>query len=238
MAVGRKLTPEEYYEVFFKMRTSFTNNMDSEYDKFLHKTDQALRNISMYLIENYKGEYESCRFVDSGKHCQEYCKYLNEWLNEKQGIYTSNAKCSYYNKLWKDYVEDLWIEMDKSTIAQYKCQRDTKINAKEFPKEYFSEHCNLSPSDVLSLTCPDKDYANSCTTMLTVTYVAVGIILLYMYFSKFSTLGNKIKNLIKNKIGIGNHMDKEENEELLSTQNDTVSSISRMYNLSYNSPRN
>ncbi|SBS93152.1 PIR Superfamily Protein [Plasmodium ovale curtisi] len=238
MTVGKKLTPEQYYGVFFKIRSSFTNNRDSEYDKFLHKTDQALRNISMYLIENYKGGYEGCRFVESGKHCQEYCKYLNEWLNEKQAIYTSNAKCSYYNQLWKDYVEDLWTELDKSSIIQYKCQRDTKMNVKEFPNQYFSAYCNLSPSDVLSLTSPDKAYANSCTTMLTVTYVVIGIILLYMYFSKSSNLGNKIKNIIKNKIGIGNSTDEENNDELLSSQNDTMLSINRMYNINYNSPIN
>ncbi|SBT01343.1 PIR Superfamily Protein, partial [Plasmodium ovale curtisi] len=217
------------------IRILFNNNSGGQYDKFLHKTDQVLRNISMYLIENYKGDYSHCGQL---KDCVNRCKYLNEWLNEKKAIYTSNGKCSYYNQLWKEYIEDLWDEMDRTMSTEHKCQRDSNFTGKEFPEQKFSLYCNLSPSDVLSHTCPDRAYANSCTTMLTVTYVVVGIILLYMYFSKFSNLGNKIKHLIKNKIGIGNHMDVQENEELLSSQNDTMPSINRRYNLSYNSPRN
>ncbi|SBT30665.1 PIR Superfamily Protein [Plasmodium ovale wallikeri] len=160
-------------------------------------------------------------------------------VKQKKAIYTSNGKCSYYNQLWREHIEDLLDEIDRTMNTEHKCQRYSNFTGKEFPEKIFSVYCNFSPLDVLSLTCPDKAYANSCTTMLTMTYVIVGIICLYMYFFKFSNLGNKIKHLIKNKIGIGNHMDVQVNEELLrSSQNDNMPSINRRYNLSYNSPRN
>ncbi|SBT02549.1 PIR protein [Plasmodium ovale] len=235
---GQLLTDGKYYQIFYKIRDTFHSNTDNDYDEFLHKTDQTLRNIGMYLIENYKTDYYLCPQSKGGNDCEERCKYLNAWLNDKKSIYTSNNKCAFYNKLWQDHIEKLWDKLDESMQSPNKCKRDGDLSNRRFPEDKYSVYCNLSPSDVLSLTCPDKAYANSCTSMLTMTYVIVGIILLYMYFSKFTNLGNKIKNLIKNKIGIANHMDKQHNDELLrSSQNDTMSSINRMYNLSYNSPR-
>ncbi|SBT55357.1 PIR Superfamily Protein [Plasmodium ovale wallikeri] len=235
MAGGKMLNNVTYYQIFYKIRETFNSNPDNEYDDFLHKTDQTLRNIGMYLIENYKGDYSYCT---PNEDCTERCSYLNAWLNEKKSIYTSNGKCDFYNKLWQDHVEQLWNKLDGNADQGKKCKRDGDLSNKKFPKEKFSVFCNMNPSEVLSYTCPDKAYDNSCTTMLTVTYVVIGIILLYMYFSKSSNLGNKIKNIIKNKIGIGYSTDEENNDELLSSENDTMSSINRMYNINYNSSRN
>ncbi|SBT83958.1 PIR protein [Plasmodium ovale] len=220
---GKILTKSDYYDLFFKIRNAFNSNKDGEYDKFLHKTDQVLRNISMYLIENFKGDYEGCVLIESGKYCSERCNYLNTWLNEKKAIYTSNGRCSYYNELWKLYVEDLWNEIDKTINPQHKCTRNGTLSKTEFPKEKLSLYCNMNASEVLSYTFSDKTYANTCTTILTMSYVALGIVIIYLYLFKFSTLGNRIKNLVKNKIGVSNHMDEQENEELLrSSQNDTM----------------
>ncbi|SBS93648.1 PIR Superfamily Protein [Plasmodium ovale curtisi] len=218
MAGGKTLNNGNYYQIFYKIRDIFNNNPDNQYDDFLHKTDQTLRNIGMYLIENYKGDYSYCT---PDKDCTERCSYLNAWLNEKKSIYTSNGKCAFYNKLWQDHIEELWNKLDGNANQGKKCTRDGDLSNKEFPKDKFSLFCNMNPSEVLSYTCPDKAYANSCTTMLT-----------------SSNLGNKIKNIIKNKIGIGNSTDEENNDELLSSQNDTMLSINRMYNINYNSPRN
>ncbi|SBS91105.1 PIR Superfamily Protein [Plasmodium ovale curtisi] len=236
MSGGNILNNPKYYQIFFRIRETFPTSKNAEYDEFLHKTDQTLRNIGMYLIENYKGDYSYC---SSEKDCPERCKYLNAWLNEKKSIYTSNGNCDYYNKLWQDNIEKLWNKLDESMKGEEKCGRDKSLSGKTFPNDQFSIFCNMNDSYILSLTFPDKTYAKSCTTMLTMTYVVVGIIFLYMYFFKFSNLGNKIKNLIINKIGVRNHTDEHDNEELLRTsQNDTMSSINRMYNLSYNSPKN
>ncbi|SBS94735.1 PIR Superfamily Protein [Plasmodium ovale curtisi] len=240
MSGGEKLTPSQYYEIFFKIRDNFTGNNDGEYDNFLHKTDQALRNISMYLIENYKNDYYyTCPTVKSGNDCKERCKYLNDWLNEKKSIYTSNGKCTYYNKLWKDYVEDLWDEIDKTMNNEHKCIRKGDLHGRTFPIDKFSVFCNMNPSEVLSYTCPDEAYANTCTTILTLSYVALGIVIIYLYLYKFSNLGNRIKNTIKNKLRIGGHMDEHENDEFLrNSENETMSPINRRYNINYNSPRN
>ncbi|SBT56952.1 PIR Superfamily Protein [Plasmodium ovale wallikeri] len=240
MAGGSTLSKGQYYDIFFKIRDNFTGNNDGEYDNFLHKTDQALRNISMYLIENYKNDYYYiCPIAKSGNDCEERCKYLNDWLNEKKSIYTSNGKCNYYNKLWKDYVEDLWDEIDKTMDNQYKCIRNGNLSGKTFPSDKLSEYCNKTPSEVLSLTCPDKAYANTCTTILTMSYVALGIVIIYLYLFKFSNLGNRIKNIIKHKLNIGGHMDEQENDELLrNSENENMSAINRMYNINYNSPIN
>ncbi|SBS92566.1 PIR Superfamily Protein [Plasmodium ovale curtisi] len=240
MSGGKVLTTAQYYELFFKIRDTFNSNNDGEYDKFLHNTDQTLRNISMYLIEHYKNDYYYiCSSAPSGNECTQRCKYLNTWLNEKRAIYTSNGKCSYYNELWKNYVEDLWNEIDKTWKTEHKCIRNATSSNKEFPEKKISLYCNLSPSEVLSLTCPDKDYVSSCTTILTITYVGVGIILIYMYFSKFSNMWNRIKSKIKSKIRIGDNTDEQDNDELLRNgENETMSSINRMYNITYNTPRN
>ncbi|SBT55202.1 PIR Superfamily Protein [Plasmodium ovale wallikeri] len=239
MTGGKALSTPQYYELFFKIRNIFNSNQDGHYDNFLHKTDQALRNISMYLIENYKGDYESCRIQDSGTQCKDRCKFLNIWLNEKKSIYTSNGKCTFYNKLWEDYVENLWKKIDESIENPYKCQRDLNSSGNNFPEDKFSQYCNLSPSEVSLLTCPDKAYVSSCTTVLTITYVGIGIILIYMYFSKFSNMWNRIKSIIKRKLRIGDNTDEQDNYELLrNDENETMSSINSMYNITYNTPRN
>ncbi|SBS93887.1 PIR Superfamily Protein [Plasmodium ovale curtisi] len=202
----------KYYQIYYKIRDTFNSNNDNEYDEFLHQTDQTLRNICMYLIENYKNDYYMCPHSTGGNDCKEQCKYLNAWLNEKKAIYTSNGKCSFYNKLWEDYVDKLWYKLDKIMDNPNKCTRDEDSSNKNFPNDKFSVYCNMDPSEILSLTCTDKDY--------------------------FSTLGNRIKNLIKNKIGISNNIDEKDNGELLrSSENDTISSLNRIYNLSYNSQR-
>ncbi|SBS90933.1 PIR protein [Plasmodium ovale] len=236
---GRLLTDGDYYQIFYKIRDTFNSNNDGEYNEFLHKTDQTLRNISMYLIENYKADYDACRYIHQENDCEKRCKYLNSWLNEKKSIYTSNGNCSYYNELWDNHVEKLWRKIDEKVYNGNGCKRNATLTKTEFPKEKFSVYCNMNPSDVLSLICPDKAYANSCTTILIMTYVFLGIVLIYMYFFKFSNLGNKIKNIIKNKIRIGDHLDEQQNDKLLrSSQIDTMSTINSMYNLSYNSRRN
>ncbi|SBT02612.1 PIR Superfamily Protein [Plasmodium ovale wallikeri] len=236
MTGGKKLTPSEYYEIFFKIRNTFNSNKDGEYDNFLHKTDQSLRNISMYLIENYIADYSHC---SNKEDCVERCKYLNEWLKEKKAIYTSNGKCTFYNKLWEEYIDELWDKLDESIQNSNKCKRDANLSGKNFPGNKFSEYCNKTPLEVLSLTSPDKSYANTCTTILTMSYVALGIVIIYLYLFKFSNLGNRIENIIKNKLRIGGHMDEHENDELLrNSENETMSPINRMYNINYNSPRN
>ncbi|SBS91053.1 PIR Superfamily Protein [Plasmodium ovale curtisi] len=230
----------QYYQIFFKIRENFPTSKNGEYDKFLHKTDQTLRTISMYLIENYKNDYYyTCHIVRDGEDCAERCKYLNAWLNEKRAIYTSNGKCAYYNKLWEDYVENLWKKIDDTIDSTRKCTRDVNSSNKSFPEEQLSVFCNMNPSEVLSYTCPDEAYANTCTTILTLSYVSLGIVIIYLYLYKFSNLGNRIKNIIKNKLRIGGHMDEHENDELLrNSENETMSPINRMYNINYNSPRN
>ncbi|SBT55756.1 PIR Superfamily Protein [Plasmodium ovale wallikeri] len=233
------LTDGKYYQIFFKIRDSFNNNNDHEYDQFLHKTDQTLRNISMYLIENFKGDYDACRIIPTEKDCEKRCNYLNAWMNEKKAIYTSNGKCAYYNELWEEYVENLWKKIDESEQSEYKCIRNGTLSKTEFPKEKFSLYCNMNASEVLSLTCPDKAYANTCTNILIMSYVTLGIVIIYLYLFKFSNLGNRIKNIIKHKLNIGGHMDEQENDELLrNSENENMSAINRMYNINYNSPIN
>ncbi|SBT52614.1 PIR Superfamily Protein [Plasmodium ovale wallikeri] len=122
---------------------------------------------------------------------------------------------------------------------EYNCTRSADLSTNKFPNDKFSVFTNINPSEVLSYTFPDKAYANTCTTILTMSYVALGIILIKMYFFKFSNLRNMINNIIKNKLRIGGHMDKHENEELLrNSENEIMSSINRMYNINYNPPRN
>ncbi|SBS84753.1 PIR Superfamily Protein [Plasmodium ovale curtisi] len=209
MSGARQLTKGEYYDLFFKIRTSFNNNTDAEYDKFLHESDQALRNIGMYLIENYKGDYSNCV---SNNDCTQRCTHLNLWLKEKKSIYTSNGKCTFYNKLWEEYIEKLWDKLDESMQNPNKCTKDANFTEKTFPDDKISVYCNLSPSDALTLTCQDKAY--------------------------FTHLGEKIKNIIKNKIKIGNHMDEQNNEELLRNSENETMSINRMYHITYNTPEN
>ncbi|SBS91191.1 hypothetical protein POVCU2_0066130, partial [Plasmodium ovale curtisi] len=55
----------------------------------------------------------------------------------------------------------------------------------------------------------------------------------------FSNMWNKIKRIIKSKIRVGDNTDEQDNDELLRNgENETMSSINRMYNITYNTPRN
>ncbi|SBS94203.1 hypothetical protein POVCU2_0086580 [Plasmodium ovale curtisi] len=109
----------------------------NEYNDFLNNTDKALRNISMYLIENYKGNYYHCR---QEKDCED--RFLEK----------------YYHLLVHIRLINMW---------------------------------------------------------------------------------NKIKRIIKSKIRVGDNTDEQDNDELLRNgENETMSSINRMYNITYNTPRN
>ncbi|SBS89127.1 PIR Superfamily Protein [Plasmodium ovale curtisi] len=233
----------EYYKIYFKIRSSFNNNQDNEYGDYLHASDQVLRNIAMYLVENYKADYKNtCDIFDD---CKERCEYLNTWLNEKKALYTSNGKCTNHSTSWEKYIEGLWKKLEEDAEEQKKCKR-IPLTEKNFDKKWITQNCNNSTAAEVPRNCPDvslpKDpvcpmsvnpTSSSCRIVLTTTYVVFGILLFFMYLLRFSSVGMKINNIIR-----GEKIKERNIEDERTHEHSNNEFIDRRFNLIYNSLKN
>ncbi|SBT57891.1 PIR Superfamily Protein [Plasmodium ovale wallikeri] len=52
------------------------------------------------------------------------CEFLNEWLNKQKPKYIKNEDDMQNKKLWNDYIEKLWIELEKDNDRYYWCRRN------------------------------------------------------------------------------------------------------------------
>ncbi|SBS89251.1 PIR Superfamily Protein [Plasmodium ovale curtisi] len=244
---GTTLNELHYYKTFYKIQEKFNNVLEHQYDKFLCKDDQVLRYIAMYLLENYKGQYNI--ICTASSDCEERCKQLNAWLNEKKALYTSNGKCSHHNVLWEQYIEELWKQLQHDTKDEEKCTRVVINN--DFPTKWLIPSCNNSNPVKIETTCPETPLpkeslcpgttapkSSSCKAVLTTTYVVFGILLFAMYFLRFSSVGMKLNNLIRGKKIKKRNMRKENNECFRSPDNSDMESLDRRFNVIYNSLQN
>ncbi|SBS95685.1 PIR Superfamily Protein [Plasmodium ovale curtisi] len=244
---GKKLSVGDYYDIFFKIRDEFNSLMDDEYAEYLYKEDQVLLNIALYLLENFKGGYiYSC---NEEKDCNERCTYLNKWLNEKKALYTSNGNCTHNNKLWEQYIEGLWNELQRDSGEDKKCER-VKLK-KKFPVKRLIPSCNNSNTVKIEASCPklpepqekecplsEVPKSSSCKAVLTTSYVVFGVLLFSMYLLRFSSVGMKLNNLIRGKKIKKRNMGKENNESFISPDNSDMESLDRRFNVIYNSLQN
>lgn len=51
------------------------------------------------------------------------CELLNEWLNIKKKMNTDDTKNSEITKLWENYVEKLWLQLENDSNRYYWCRR-------------------------------------------------------------------------------------------------------------------
>ncbi|SBS92871.1 PIR Superfamily Protein [Plasmodium ovale curtisi] len=246
--MGRKLSVENYYNIFFKIRDKFNNVIDDDYVEYLYREDQVLLNIALYLLENFKGEYiYSCK---EDIDCKERCTYLNKWLNEKKALYTSNTKCKNHNDLWGHYIERLWEKMQEGVEQSKRCQREV-LEKQYFQDKWIIPSCKNENSVEMESSCPETDMAkkeecssvvaptsSSCKTVLTTTYVIFGILLFSIYLLRFSSVGMKLNKLIRGKNIKRRNMDKEINESFRSRDNTDMESLDRRFNVIYNSLQN
>ncbi|SBS92259.1 PIR Superfamily Protein [Plasmodium ovale curtisi] len=237
----------DYYKIFYKIEENFHNVLEDTYETFLCEDDQVLRYIAMYLLENYMGQYHFA--CTAASDCTERCKHLNNWLNEKQALYTSNGKCTHNNKLWEQYIEGLWKELQRDSGEDKKCER-VKLE-KKFPVKWLISSCNNSNPVKIEKSCPEPPEpqekecplseapkSSSCKAVLTTTYVVFGVLLFSMYLLRFSSIGMKLNNLIRGKKIKKRNMSKENNESFRSPDNSDMESLDRRFNVIYNSLQN
>ncbi|SBS92171.1 PIR Superfamily Protein [Plasmodium ovale curtisi] len=250
-----KLNELQYYQIFYKVRENFNNIVDDEYDAYLYKKDQVLQNIGIYLVENYNGDYNACSIYDD---CVERCKHLNKWLNEKKALYTSNGKCTNNNELWNRYIDKLWEKLEQGMKKENRCKRDNGPE-KDFNKKWITHSCSNATAVVIPQACPHSPTppavpdrapevpvcpestaltSSSCKAVLTTTYVVFGILLFFMYFLRFSSVGMKLYNLIRGGKIKRRNVDKENNESFRSDNNSNMESLDRRFNVIYNSFQN
>ncbi|SBT73836.1 PIR protein [Plasmodium ovale] len=245
-AKSSKFDKGEYYDTFFLIRSIFNNVGDNEYSKYLHENDQVLRNIGMYLVENYKNAYSYC---EMSADCKERCEYLNKWLNEKQALYTSNGKCTYNDKLWAHYIEELWKQLENESGKEEKCER-VKTN-REFHEKLLNNSCKNGTPVEMPRNCPEPvlpkekpcqalmdPTSSSCKAVLTTTYVVFGILLFAMYLLRFSSVGMKINNLIRGRKLKGRNVDNETDESFRNNDNYNMESLDGRFHVIYNSLQN
>lgn len=85
--------------------------------KDLKDQNNNLYNIACALAENYKSAH---LMKDSEANI---CVFLNEWLDNKRRINTENGQNYENNQLWENYIEELWIQLEKETDRNYWCKR-------------------------------------------------------------------------------------------------------------------
>ncbi|SBS91716.1 PIR Superfamily Protein [Plasmodium ovale curtisi] len=217
----------DYYKIFYKIQEKFNNVLEHQYDKFLCKDDQVLRYIAMYLLENYRGQYHFA--CTDASDCKERCKHLNNWLNEKKALYTSNGKCSHHNVLWEQYIEELWRQLQNDTEDEEKCTR-VLIN-KDFPTQWLIPSCNNSNPVKIETNCtkPPEPQERECPLSKAPTSSSC---------KAFSSVGMKLNNLIRGKKIKKRNVSKENNESFRSPDNSDMESLARRFNVIYNSLQN
>ncbi|SBT55645.1 PIR Superfamily Protein [Plasmodium ovale wallikeri] len=221
------LNEVDYYKTFYKIQEKFHNVLEYEYENFLSKDDQVLRYIAMYLLENYKAEYHAACTLSSD--CKERCKHLNNWLNEKQAVYTSNGKCTNNNKLWEQYIEGLWNELQRDSGDDKKCERD-KLK-KNFPVKWLISSCNNSNPVKIVTSCPEPPEPQEKDCPLSEAPTSSSC-------KAFSSVGMMLNNLIRGKKIKKRNMDNENNESFRSPDNSDIESLDRRFNVIYNSLQN
>lgn len=153
---GSKLTKDQVYDVFYKLPNKFDNTEYPEYRDVLKLSDPVLRNISLYLIQHYKYADVYCSLNEG---CVLLCEIMNKWLNEKEAIYTSNGECQLNRKLWDNYIDNLWKNLEKSSEKPNWCQRKRDNYNGNYPKDWIPKTCNNTDSIDVSVSCSyDPEY--------------------------------------------------------------------------------
>ncbi|SBS94709.1 PIR Superfamily Protein [Plasmodium ovale curtisi] len=91
----------------------------------LKEQNDELYKIGCSLTENYKNAH----IMQTNN--PNICKLLNEWLNKKKNIHIKSEEDFENKKLWNDYIEKLWIELEKDNYRYYWCRRN-------FPSSYIA----------------------------------------------------------------------------------------------------
>ncbi|SBT73325.1 PIR protein [Plasmodium ovale] len=248
--MAHKLTNEQCYDIFFTVRNNFNTSHEAAYTGALKSTDAFIRNIALYLAENYNDAKAHCSLCDnSADTCTKLCKYLNKWLDEKKALYTCHGKCTYNKKIWDQYIESLWINLKGSEVQKEWCPRNDSVSSYNFPNDKIPDSCNNDKPTEFTIICngaedddhyvlaPSTRCSSVSTFSLAMGYVLFCILLISILLYKFSPLGICLKNIIKGKI-IRENIDEDQNDELYrNVENDMVSSINRRFNVVYNSVR-
>ncbi|SBT83528.1 PIR protein [Plasmodium ovale] len=242
------LSEADYYKIFFKVRDTFNNVTDEQYNEYFYRNDQVLLNIALYLLENFKGDYVYCNMINND--CLERCNYLNKWLNEKKSLYTSNGKCTNNSVLWEKYIEGLWTKLQDSVQHENKCIR-VSLKEEKFDNNLIIPSCSNAIAMEIQGNFPDAPATekpecpvtivpttSSCKAVLTTTYVVFGILLFFMYLLRFSSVGLKLNNFLRGKKIKSRNMNYENNESLSSDNNYNMESLDRRFNVIYNSFEN
>ncbi|SBS91478.1 PIR Superfamily Protein [Plasmodium ovale curtisi] len=228
------LKKENYYEKYFRICKQFNSVNNIVNAKVFQSNNIFLRNVALYFSEFYNEIKVTCSLNDKCPgRCEEHCKYLNLWLDEKRDLYTSGGKCSYNKKLWDEYIEELWKELkQKSGETPFKCERTKAVVNDKFPKEGLPGDCESSVPVQFSLTCdnvPDHDLKE-------IQYIDRPI----STASKIaSSMGLWFSRLIKEKKRKWVNTNEEEIQEFMRTsENSDMPFENRGIGLNYHSSRN
>ncbi|SBT84515.1 hypothetical protein POCGH01_00202900 [Plasmodium ovale] len=116
------ISPEksDKVQIFEKWDKEVTLESHSPYNPLLNALkgqNEELYKMACSLTENYKNAH----FIQS--HNPNICELLNEWLSQKKKIYIKGEDDFQNKKLWNDYIEELWIQLEKDNDRNYWCRR-------------------------------------------------------------------------------------------------------------------
>ncbi|SBT56939.1 PIR Superfamily Protein [Plasmodium ovale wallikeri] len=218
------LQKHQYYKIFFKIRKEFKNDDEANYTNVLSTNDTVLRNVALYLAENYVEAYTRCSGLDD---CSDYCKYLNIWLNEKKAMYTSNGSCQLHENLWKTYIEELWNKLESDKENKEWCKRNDDETKLPFPNDKLSSSCKNAESVDFSYTCERQNVVNAITQCPSSTcpsqispasstfgYVLFAFLAIGIFLFNCSPLKIWLNTLVGKKKIMRDYMNESENEEI------------------------
>ncbi|SBS96563.1 PIR Superfamily Protein, partial [Plasmodium malariae] len=96
----------------------------------LKNDNETLYKIDCKLDHYYKNKEVISALIGTSYSVSvtEYCGFLNEWLNKEKIDYIfSGSKCESNIKLWEEYIEELWKQLENDIEESYLCKRNTTI---------------------------------------------------------------------------------------------------------------
>ncbi|SBT55858.1 PIR Superfamily Protein [Plasmodium ovale wallikeri] len=232
----------DYYKYYYKNTILFPTRHSADLTDVLKINDITLRNVALFLTEHFK----NARILHTslGKET-EYCKHLNNWLDQKKMFYTSAGSCSKNNALWQQYIEELWTKLEQSEHEETWCKREpTRING-SFPQDWIPSTCTITASEGPNSPAIDGEVGTDSTpTSFVVTllmgYVFLGILFICFCLYKFTPLGSLLLNYIKKKKKIWNNLSEIGNQKIFrnSPENNNSYSESGLNHIFYHSSMN
>ncbi|SBS91721.1 PIR Superfamily Protein [Plasmodium ovale curtisi] len=195
-------------------------------DKVKECKDPLLKSIASQFVENY-GRALKVNGNNSDEYKENYCKYIQEWLDYMKYFYTLGGTCESKKKLWIKHIHEPFAQIEKKFNDNTWCN----LHTDGFNYSFLPE---LTPYN-----CDDHNVIPSIIPV-SVGFALFGIALLVIFLYKFTPMEWWIRFHNKKKRKSLQDIYQEEKQELSENilWNSCENTQNNMNQLSYHPRRN